>query len=251
MDRINKKLFFDAVSQALNNFNSQLIEEYKTYFGGGTMLSWVNGCYRTSNDLDFLCNLTEYQKLRKWFNNHRPLEIFVDNFKIAIARDIKQDEYGIRIPLSIVVDNLAVAIELEFIVENRFELEEPIVDKATSLPLLSYGDRFGCKLLANADRWNDASVFARDLIDLAVLRLSQTIPQSAIEKAEAVYKVEQPLVEAIVRFSNAPKLRQECYRVLQIDNPVMVIDGIDKLAADYHLSLVEREFIETDFSYLG
>ena len=83
-----------------------------------------------------------------------------------------------------------------------------------------------------------------------MLRLSQVIPQKAIKKAEAAYRVQELLVEAIARFSKTPKLRRSCYQALQIDCPVMIIDGIDKLAADYHLPLVEREFVETDFSYL-
>ena len=53
------------------------------------------------------------------------------------------------------------------------------------------------KLLSNSDRYADDSVEARDLIDLAILRLQSPIPQASIEKAEKAYQVMRPLKRAI------------------------------------------------------
>ncbi|MDZ7964628.1 MAG: hypothetical protein RM368_06580 [Nostoc sp. DedSLP03] len=52
-------------------------------------------------------------------------------------------------------------------------------------------------MLSNSDRYADDSVEARDLIDLAVLRLRSPIPQVSIEKAEKAYQVMRPLKRAI------------------------------------------------------
>ncbi|WP_372743819.1 hypothetical protein [Nostoc sp. C052] len=51
-------------------------------------------------------------------------------------------------------------------------------------------------MLSNSDRYADDSVEARDLIDLAVLRLRSPIPQVSIEKAERAYQVMRPLKRA-------------------------------------------------------
>ncbi|MEH2264187.1 MAG: nucleotidyl transferase AbiEii/AbiGii toxin family protein, partial [Nostoc sp.] len=61
---------------------------------------------------------------------------------------------------------------------------------------LSFNDCFTSKLLSNSDRYMDNSVEARDLIDLAILRLQSPIPQASIDKAEKAYEVMRPLSRA-------------------------------------------------------
>ena len=104
--------------------------------------------------------------------------------------------------------------------------------------------------MANADRYLDRSVHSRDLIDLAFLRLKYNLLNRAIAKAEAVYDVSDPLLEAISHFQNNPEYRSKCYQQLQIDNYVRAIDGLDLLAEDVSGSKTIRTFSETDFSYL-
>jgi hypothetical protein len=45
-------------------------------------------------------------------------------------------------------------------------------------------DRVAEKLLANGDRWADASTNSRDLIDLAMLKLNTEFPEVAIAKLQ-------------------------------------------------------------------
>ena len=106
----SKEQFISAISQLLNNLNGQLLQELKAYFGGGTMLAYQNNFYRISHDLDFLCNPTEYRKLKQWFNVHQPEEIFVDNSKIAIAGDLRKDQYSITMPVSITCNDISTLI---------------------------------------------------------------------------------------------------------------------------------------------
>lgn len=91
----------------------------------------------------------------------------------------------------VTVDNTP--IKTEIIAEVRFELDPPRYLEWSPVPCLSINDCFTAKLLANSDRYMDSSVEARDLIDLAVLRLNFSIPQSAIDKAENAYEVMRPL----------------------------------------------------------
>ena len=102
------------------------------------------------------------------------------------------------------------------------------------------------KLLANSDRYADDSVEARDLIDLAILRLQSPIPQSSIDKAEKAYEVIRPLKKAIQRFQERPDYRQKCFQGLLVDEAQIskVIDGIDLLSIDLGLSPTRRVFRE-------
>jgi hypothetical protein len=75
------------------------------------------------------------------------------------------------------------------------------------------------KLLANSDRWSDAAVFSRDLIDLAMLEPTKTLLGKAIAKASAAYgdSVERDLGKAIRALAAHPERLQECMRAMKID----------------------------------
>lgn len=144
----------------------------------------------------------------------------------------------------VTVDNTP--IKTEIIAEVRFELDPPRYPEWSPVPCLSINDCFTAKLLANSDRYMDSSVEARDLIDLAVLRLNSSIPQSAIDKAENAYEVMRPLKEAVESFQEKPEFRDKCFTGLHIDDSQLpkIIDGIDLLAEDLGLVATERTFKE-------
>jgi hypothetical protein len=89
----------------------------------------------------------------------------------------------------VVVDGFT--IKLEVVAEGRIMLDPPRFLDFLPVPCLSAVDCWAEKLLANAvhgvspmeNRWPDDRIRSRDLIDLAVLRLSSPIPEVAIEKA--------------------------------------------------------------------
>jgi hypothetical protein len=97
---------------------------------------------------------------------------------------------------------------------------------------MSISDCFTSKLLANADRYADASVHSRDSIDLAFLRTDRPIPALAIDKAEAAYRVMPALTAALTSFQANTDRRFYCYQNLTIseDFRAQLIDGIDLLA---------------------
>ncbi len=227
----------------LESFNQDLLHKSFAYFGGGTLMALDFEEYRWSKDIDFICPVSTsgYKHLRTviYDGGHRAL--FKDLSQIQIGHNTT-DQYGIR--MLVTVDNTP--IKTEIIAEVRFELDPPRYPSWTSVPCLSINDCFTAKLLANSDRYLDNSVEARDLIDLAVLRLNSPIPQSAIDKAENAYEVIRPLKEAIKSFQAKPNFRDKCFNGLQINSSRIpkIIDGIDLLAEDLGLANVERTFQE-------
>jgi Nucleotidyl transferase AbiEii toxin, Type IV TA system len=227
----------------LESLNCEFLSEFRAYFGGGTLISLDLGEYRISNDVDFICSLgADYRKLRNAISERNPRILLKDNSDLEIAR-FTADRYGIR--MAIVVDGIP--IKTEIIAESRFELDLPRQPIWSPVECLSITDCFTSKLLANADRYADPSVHSRDLIDLAFLRNSQSIPPEAIEKAEAAYRVMSPLTAALTKFQADADLRFYCYENLAISKAFrsQLIDGIDLLAIDLGLAKTSRTITES------
>ncbi|MBW4488492.1 MAG: nucleotidyl transferase AbiEii/AbiGii toxin family protein [Trichocoleus desertorum ATA4-8-CV12] len=227
----------------LQSLNADLFREGSAYFGGGTLLALDYGEYRWSKDVDFICPVSAsgYRYLRSAIFEDGYEALFSDLSQVQVGRGTT-DQYGIRM----VVDVEGVPIKTEIIAEARFELDAPRYPAWSPVACLSLNDCFTAKLLANSDRYLDDSVEARDLIDLAVLRLQSPIPAIAIEKAEKAYEVMRPLKAAIQRFQARPNYRERWFSGLQIDGSQIpkIIDGVDLLAADLDLALTERTFKE-------
>src|SRR5690606_17505702 len=93
-------------------------------------------------------------------------------------------QYGIRTQ----VRSGASAIKFEIVLEGRIELATPgEVDRVCGIQTLAPVDLAAEKLLANADRWKDDSVYSRDLIDLAMMQADRRLLQEACLKAEGAY----------------------------------------------------------------
>jgi Nucleotidyl transferase AbiEii toxin, Type IV TA system len=231
------------IYRVLENLNCEFLSECRTYFGGGTLISLDLGEYRTSNDVDFICSLgSDYRKLRNAISERNPRILLKDNSELEIAR-FTADGYGIR--MAIVVDDIP--IKTEIIAEARFELDLPRQPSWSPVECLSITDCFTSKLLANADRYADPSVYSRDLIDLAFLRNSTPVPPFAIEKAEAAYGVISPLNAALIKFQSDADIRFNCYENLAISEAFrsQLIDGIDLLAFDLGLDKTSRTITES------
>jgi hypothetical protein len=233
----------NKISTILESFNRDLLNESFAYFGGGTLITLDFEEYRWSKDVDFICPVSTlgYKNLRTAIYDGGYEALFRDLTQLKIGHSTT-DQYGIR--MLITVGELPVKVEI--IAEVRFELDPPRYLEWTSVPCLSLNDCFTSKLLANSDRFRDGSVEARDLIDLAVLRLHSPIPPSAIDKAEKTYEVMRPLKDAVQSFQTRPDFRDKCFKGLQINDAQVpkVIDGIDLLARDLGLSNMDRTFQE-------
>jgi hypothetical protein len=227
----------------LESLDSDVLKEGSAYFGGGTLLALDFQEYRWSKDVDFIAPVSTsgYKYLRTVVFERGVQALFRDLTRIQVGRGIT-NQYGIR--MVVLVDG--VPIKTEIIAEVRFEPDLPRYPEWSPVACLSLNDCFTSKLLSNSDRYMDDSVEARDLIDLAILRLQSPIPQKAIEKAEKAYEVMRPLASAVKRFQERPDYRQKCFLGLQVDEAQIprIIDGIDFLASDLGLSSTERIFKE-------
>ena len=226
----------------LNALDSDFFREINAYFGGGTLLALLYGEYRWSKDIDFICPVGEgYRKLRSDLADRGYDALFKDTSNINLPREFKADQYGVRFAVQVE----ATLIKFEIVAEGRIKLETPAHYDWCSVPCLSFADSCTEKLLSNADRWPDAAVKSRDLIDLAMLRLQATIPRAAIEKAEDAYPVITPLIKALTHFQGSANYRRECFAALQVKNQGKIMDGIDLLAADHGLAKTERTITES------
>ena len=233
----------NQILTVLECLDSDILRKGSAYFGGGTLLAFEFDEYRWSKDVDFIASVgTEgYKYLRAVVFEGGHEALFQDLSKIKVGRSTT-DQYGIR--MIVFVDD--VPIKTEIIAETRFLLNPPRYPKWSVVPCLSFNDCFTSKLLSNSDRYADDSVEARDLIDLAILRLQSPIPQASIEKAEKAYQVMRPLKRAIELFQGRPNYREKCFLSLQVDQAQIpkIIDGIDLLSTDLGLSHTPRVFRE-------
>ena len=255
VEQIDKKELYSAINIIFDNLDYELLADCQVYLGGGTLVNLQHDLFRYSQDLDFLCNSDGFYRLRERIVNSKNSYIFQANEVIQVS-NARIDRYAIRFPVRVIADNIEreIAIKVEIVVEETLPIDAAIYPKGIKVPCLNAIDLVAAKLLANYDRWLDKSKYSRDLIDLAVIRIKGELPKSAFTKATAAYRlsnsIETSLIEAITWFQSLPEYREQCYRQLQIDNPVKIIDGIDFLATDFGLSLTNRTFSETDFSYL-
>lgn len=225
-----KHQYHQKIHHILNSLNTPIFEKAGAYFGGGTLITLLHNEYRWSKDVDFLCPVGPgYRFLREFVSegNRNPSMFFTDTPLLTFPRELTANQYGIRFLVMIE----ETPIKFKIVAEARIKLDPPERYNWAPVPCLSLSDRYSEKLLANADRWYDASVESRDLIDLAILRLKDKIPPAAVDKAENAYPVVSPLRKSLAKF-NGSRYREKCFSALQIANPEPVMEGIKLLEED-------------------
>jgi hypothetical protein len=152
-----------VVLEALRALHVDALLETECYFGGGTRIVLALGEYRESADVDFLCaSRVGYRALRASVTQNSLGMIAKRGVKLA--REVIADRYGIRTFLDIHGEKL----KFEIVLEARISLTGG-VQRGLPVPALDQTSCFAEKFLANADRWLDASVLGRDVIDLAFM----------------------------------------------------------------------------------
>ncbi|MUG94197.1 nucleotidyl transferase AbiEii/AbiGii toxin family protein [Scytonema sp. UIC 10036] len=224
----------NKILKILNAFNPEVLKKASAHFAGGTLLALEYDEYRLSKDIDFLIpyGTESYRYLRKLLYDEGITALFQSITDIELGESTI-NQYGIRFPVTVNETN----IKVEIVVNGGFTLDPPVYPNwANNIPSLSISDRFTSKLMANADRWNDASTQSRDLIDLAILRVNNEIPLRAIAKAEETYEVKKPLVKAINNFIDKEEYRDKCFQQLNVlDNKIPVImNGINLLFIEFN-----------------
>lgn len=220
----------------LDSLNPAIFKEIGAYFGGGTLITLLNGEYRWSKDIDFICPVGPgYRRLREIVSDgyFRPHVFFSSTDNLEFPREMKADQYGVR--FLVIADQTP--IKFEIIAEARMELNIPVILDWIPVPTLDHDDQCSEKLLANSDRWADTSVESRDLIDLAILRHKGAISEAAIAKAKNAYPVIPELKKALHKFIENDQYRNKCFLALEIEDQSAILQGVNLLSQDMELGI--------------
>lgn len=214
------------ISKVLQALNGPLLREHECYFGGGTAMALRYGEYRESVDIDFLIsNLDQYRNLRHLLTGPAGISTIVraDATPLHQIGDIRADQYGIRTKVQIEGGT----IKFEIVLEGRIALATPGVnDEIAGITTLCPLDMAASKLLANADRWRDDSVFSRDIIDLAMMKPRLPLLKEAVSKAETAYghSILQSLEKAINRLQDHDNgWLDRCMMVMDVNVPKAMV----------------------------
>ena len=168
----------------LEKLDAELLEQAGCFFGGGTAIVLATNEYRESVDVDFLCASEDgYRQIRELVSDNDLNKLARE--PIQLIRDVRKD----RDKIYTVIDAGAGErpIKFELVREARIPLTG---QRIPGLPVatLSHVDLYAEKILANADRWRDASVMYRDAIDLAMMiDYWGPIPQASLDKTAVAY----------------------------------------------------------------
>ncbi|MGZ3773704.1 MAG: nucleotidyl transferase AbiEii/AbiGii toxin family protein [Pseudobdellovibrionaceae bacterium] len=205
------------IATILQALNTDLLDKHNCLFGGGTAIVLSHGEYRESVDIDFLVSdRSGYQGLRHLLTERGFKAIVRTGTHVTSVKEIRADQYGIRTMLRVAGSE----IKFEIVFEGRIDLQKPILkERICGVSTLTSLDMASCKLLANSDRWSDDSVFSRDLIDLAMLRLNRSSLKQAIDKAAGAYgiSIERDLVKAVHSLKERKGRLEECMIALKMD----------------------------------
>jgi len=168
----------------LEKLDAELLEQAGCFFGGGTAIVLATNEYRESVDVDFLCASEDgYRQIRELVSDNDLNKLARE--PIQLIRDVRKDRDKIYTVINAGAGERPIKFEL--VREARIPLTG---QRIPGLPVatLSNVDLYAEKILANADRWRDASVMYRDAIDLAMMiDYWGPIPQASLDKTAVAY----------------------------------------------------------------
>jgi hypothetical protein len=216
------------IAHVLNSLNHEKLSNAHCYFGGGTAIALKYGEYRESVDIDFMVSdIHGYRQLRSDATDPGGLaNIFSTLSQIDTSQEVRADQYGIRSAVKV----MGSSIRFEIVLEGRITFDQPgDADKIHGVQCLNVADLIASKLLANSDRWGDASVFSRDLIDLVMMKFTTPEWQSGFAKSTRAYgeSIHRDLIKACDTFLNKPIHVQGCLSRLKMNIPPTVL--VDKV----------------------
>lgn len=230
--QVFKREHHQRIHQLLLALDAPMLRDHHCYFGGGTAIALRYGEYRESVDIDFLVSdINAYRALRKELQSQVHLEQLFGIGRGPLSRvpQIRADQYGIRTKLPVA----ASIIKFEIVFEARINFDEPgPKDQIGGITTLSELDLAASKLLANVDRWADAGVYSRDVIDLAMLNLKKNELHMALAKAESAYgdAVVRDVHKAVANLKSHPDRLSACLTALAVDVPAaLMLDRLKRL----------------------
>ena len=220
-----KRPHHQRIAHVLHAMDGKLLRDHACLFGGGTAMALKFGEYRESVDIDLMVSdITQYRALRQMLTSADGVKPLFQKIATPVnqLREVRADQYGIRTLLA--VD--AQPIKFEIILEARIELmPSNSEDDICEIPTLTPIDMATSKLLANSDRWNDDSVFSRDVIDLAMMKPSSQLLNAAMEKAKGAYgdAIQLDLIKAIQKLKERESWLDRCMRAMNMTVPKALV----------------------------
>jgi hypothetical protein len=209
------------VAEVLSTLDGDLLAEHGCWFGGGTAIALSCGEYRESVDIDFLVSGQPSYRALRTLVKERGLTALATG-DLELSRPARVDNYGIRAA----VLAAGVPIKFEIIHEGRIDLDVPSgQDVLCGVRTLTRADLVASKLLANDDRWADASTFSRDLVDLAMMAAPTADLVAGARKAVEAYGsgVGRSLRRAVAQVRERPQRLDDCMRALKMTAPRAVV----------------------------
>lgn len=208
------------IGRLLAALNADLLREHHCLFAGGTAIALREGEFRESVDADFVvADRLAYRALRDLLNEQGTTALFrAPCPTMTLAHPLRMDQYGLRTRIGVDV----VSIKLEIIHEARMPLAAPTLDdQVCGVATATRRDLAAMKLLANADRWGDDSVFSRDVIDLAHITLPAGALREALRISQDVYgnAVPRELGKALQALQRREGWLDRCLQALAITTP--------------------------------
>jgi hypothetical protein len=218
-----------TVIAALGVLDAHFLARTQCFFGGGTRIVLALDEYRESADMDFLCASREgYRALRSTVTSASLGRIAKG--RLALAREVIADRYGIRTFVEIAGEKL----KLEIILEARIALSGSIAD-SLPVPALDVTSCCAEKFLANADRWSDETFLGRDVIDLAFMAARwghEPLGVGLTIAAEAYGKtVLRDAKRAAAKMLEDARWRRHCIGALNVSDTRTLLAGLRLLAA--------------------
>jgi predicted nucleotidyltransferase component of viral defense system len=219
------------IAHVLSSLNSKMFSDNSCYFGGGTAIALKFGEYRESVDIDFMVSdIGGYRQLRNLATEPGGLSNLFSNIdQIDTTHEVRADQYGIRSVLKVI----GTSIRFEIVLDNRISFDLPSEqDVIAGISCLTLSDLIASKLLANSDRWGDAFVFSRDLIDLAFMKFETKDWAYGFNKAKAAYgdAIQKDFLRACEAFIEKPHHVQRCIQMLKIEyKPSELVEKVRKL----------------------
>ena len=220
-----ERIHHRRIAAVLAALDGDRLRALSCLFGGGTAIAMRCGEYRESVDIDFLvADRDGYRTLRQMLSGRQDIAVLQrpGATPLALAREIRADQYGIRTALFVE----GASIKFEIVREARISLDAPgRADEVCGIATLSLQDLAASKLLANSDRWRDDSAFSRDAIDLAMLDLPPRRLRPAIEKARAAYgdAIAGDMRRALDRLGDDSGHLQRCMRAMAMTMPMAML----------------------------
>jgi Nucleotidyl transferase AbiEii toxin, Type IV TA system len=213
------------IAHVLTALDGSILRHFNCLFGGGTCIALRYGEFRESVDIDFLVSdLAGYRELRQRMTSATGIQSLqrADAMPLQTRSEIRADQYGIR--TQVLMDGHA--IKFEIVHEARITLDAPSLDEnICGIGSLCEVDLAASKLLANSDRQADPGVFSRDLIDLAMMKLTKPNAKLALAKAQAAYgeSVLRDLSKAIDRMKAQQEWLTRCIHAMHVTLPPALV----------------------------